>query len=369
LIDRIPRALWSWIASAVFWPALGALFFLHEHAAWMADQPIWPEIVRSMLVQWVPYVPLTPPAFALVRRWCLPPAPPLVRMARFALLVVLLTVVFLILRDVTRVLVEKLWDQPRERDLPPFPASIATAVWRGFPYTLLHSLAVLAVALITAQQREATRREQETMALRQQLLTAQLEALKIQLQPHFLFNTLHAVGVTARHDADQAARMLALLGDLLRTTLKARQRQVVPLGEELAQLQPYLDLLRARFHDRLRVDVQVPDGERQALVPDLCLQPLVENAVKHGIEARSGAALIRIAAAREDDSLVLTVTDDGFGPPAGSLREGVGLSNLRARLQALHGDRQELTLAPRPGGGAVVTMRVPWRTESTHDVA
>jgi len=95
----------------------------------------------------------------------------------------------------------------------------------------------------------------------------------------------------------------------------------------------------------------------------------VENAVKHGIEARSGAALIRIAAERRDDSLVLTVADDGFGPPAGSLREGVGLSNLRARLRALHGDRQELTLGPRPGGGAVVTMRVPWRTESTHDVA
>jgi LytS/YehU family sensor histidine kinase len=228
---------------------------------------------------------------------------------------------------------------------------------------------VLGVALIAAQQHEATRREQETTALRQQLLTAQLEALKIQLQPHFLFNTLHAVGVTARHDADEAARMLALLGDLLRTTLKARQRQVVPLGEELAQLQPYLDLLGARFHDRLRVDVQVHDGERHALVPDLCLQPLVENAVKHGIEARSGTALIQIAAARQGDSLVLTVADDGFGPPAGSVREGVGLSNLRARLQALHGDRQELTLGPRPGGGALVTMRVPWRTESAHGLA
>lgn len=219
----------------------------------------------------------------------------------------------------------------------------------GLPYA-----GIAAVAVALGHQRVADVRERE-------LLAAQLRALRAQLQPHFLFNTLQAIAVTARRDADATVRMTALLGDLLRQTLCERARDLVTLAEERQMLQPYLELQQLRFADRLTVVVELPADVLQAEVPDLLLQPLVENALQHGIERQPGAGTIAIRARRCGEHLELTVADDGAGPDDADAREGTGLGATRARLRALFGDAAGLRLAPGGVRGTVVTVRLPYR--------
>lgn len=217
----------------------------------------------------------------------------------------------------------------------------------GVPYT-----AIAAVGIALGQQGVARARERE-------LLAAQLRALRSQLQPHFLFNSLQAIASTARTDADAAVRMTALLGDLLRQTLRERQGHLVPLGEERDLLQPYLELQRLRFGDRLTIEVDLSPDTLDAQLPDLLLQPLVENALCHGIEKVPGAGTVVIRSRRLGDILELQIADDGAGadPDAG---EGVGLGATRARLTALFGAAAELQLAPGGVRGSVVTLRLPF---------
>ncbi len=157
--------------------------------------------------------------------------------------------------------------------------------------------------------------------------------------------------------------MLARLGDLLRATLDRDLGQETPLDRELALLELYLDIERVRFGSRLAVELRVADDTRQALVPTLILQPLVENAIRHGIATRPGVGHVRIATWRDDGELVLEVRDtgDGVGPDDGASREGVGLSNTRSRLAQLYGDRARLTLENVEDGGARARLRLPYR--------
>ncbi len=197
-------------------------------------------------------------------------------------------------------------------------------------------------------------------ARKRALLSAQLRALRAQLQPHFLFNTLHAIGVTAKTDGTTAARMTTLLGDLLRQTLRERDGELVSLAEERELLQPYLQLQQLRFGDRLRVELDLPDDVLAAAVPDLILQPLVENALRHGIEQLPGSGHVIVRARRVADALELQVADDGVGP-ATAARDGIGLGGTRARLQAIYGDAADVQLAPGGVRGTVATVRLPFR--------
>jgi signal transduction histidine kinase len=190
------------------------------------------------------------------------------------------------------------------------------------------------------------------------LLHTQLAALRSQLQPHFLFNTLQAIGATARRDPDATVRMIALLGDMLRQTLRDRDGGLVSLREELSLLQPYLDLQQLRFGERLRVVIQVPEDLLGCMVPDLLLQPLVENALRHGIEAVPGAGEIVVRARTEGGLLVLQIFNSGPGP-AQSVDDGVGLGTTRARLDGLYGAESSLKLEPAGMHGATVTVRLP----------
>lgn len=188
-------------------------------------------------------------------------------------------------------------------------------------------------------------------------------SLAAQLQPHFLFNTLHSVSTLMHHDIGAADRMLARLGDLLRRTTAALPNPEVTLGEELSLLEPYLDILRIRFADRLSVLVEVEPAALDLAVPTMVLQPLVENAVRHGI-ARSERGEVRIGAELEVDALVLTVRNTGPGLPPGWQpgSGGVGLSNTRARLRCLYGSDRLLSISSQRGGGLAVTLRIPLRT-------
>src|SRR5687768_7710179 len=197
--------------------------------------------------------------------------------------------------------------------------------------------AIVIAVHVWQYHRRAQQRELRTAQLEALLAQTRLQMLSMQLQPHFLFNTLNTIAEMVHQEPGTAERMIGGLSHLLRETLQAGVVERVPLEHELRLLEHYVDIQRARFGDRLTVTFVVADSARAAVVPGLLLQPLVENAIKHGIGARSGAGRIGIAAAREGDALVIEISDDGRGLPEGAVVEGVGLSNCRARLAALFG--------------------------------
>jgi two-component sensor histidine kinase len=217
-----------------------------------------------------------------------------------------------------------------------------------------------------ARERETARLQSETAQLHAQLAEARLSALNAQLNPHFLFNTLHAVSSLVERDPRGVRRMIARLSELLRYTLDGGAEHEVVLGQEIAFLERYLEIMQIRFQGQLEIDVQIGEEAPNALVPNLILQPLVENAVKHGVDKVSGTGKIRIVARREVDRLVLSVSDNGPGPQKiAKLDEaGVGLANIRQRLEQLYGSAQSLTLAESPSGGTVAQIVIPFRTRS-----
>jgi two-component system, LytTR family, sensor kinase len=197
--------------------------------------------------------------------------------------------------------------------------------------------------------------------LEARLAAAKLQLLQMQLHPHFLFNTLHTISELVHEDPETADRMIAGLSELLREALAASDVQEVPLRRELALVGRYLEIQHARFGDRLHVQVDVADDVLDALVPHLILQPIVENAIRHGIGSRAGRGRIRIAAARTADVLRVEIQDDGRGlqEANGAAIEGVGLGNTRQRLHALYGEGDRLTVSPAPGGGVTIAILIP----------
>jgi two-component system, LytTR family, sensor kinase len=195
-----------------------------------------------------------------------------------------------------------------------------------------------------------------------QLAQAQLQALKMQLHPHFLFNTLNAISTLVHRDPEAADRMIARLSELLRLTLENAGVQEVPLAQELEFLERYLEIERTRFADRLVVRMDIAPEALDARTPYLILQPLVENAIRHGIAARSSAGCIVVSARRDNGKLVLEVGDDGPGitSAASISNKGVGISSTRARLEKLYGSAQRFELRNGEKGGLVVTLAFPF---------
>jgi two-component system, LytTR family, sensor kinase len=195
---------------------------------------------------------------------------------------------------------------------------------------------------------------------------ARLDMLRAQLQPHFLFNTLNAISVLTVDDPPRAKQMLLRLSDLLRRTIADGEQHEVTLAAELALLEAYLGIQRARFGDRLRVRLEVEPAVREALVPTLLLQPLVENAIRHGLEDRGGSSggEITVTARRDGGQLTLRVRDDGRGlANGGAGPDGIGLANTRERLSRLYGEGQRLELRAPPEGGVSVEVVLPFHTE------
>jgi len=206
-------------------------------------------------------------------------------------------------------------------------------------------------------------RELRAAQLESRLAQARLEGLRMQLQPHFLFNTLHSISALMHRDVEAADRMLTRLSDLLRLTLESAATPEVPLSRELDFLDAYLEIQQTRFEDRLTVVRDVDPDALDALVPNLLLQPLVENAIRHGVAHRASGGRVEISARRENGRITLSVRDDGPGLVPGA-RQGVGISNTRARLEHLYGDAQSLALDNDPRGGARVTVVAPYRPAS-----
>ena len=210
---------------------------------------------------------------------------------------------------------------------------------------------------------QALRLELNASELQRQLVHAQLGALKMQLQPHFLYNTLNAIMILVRQQkGGQAEEMLARLSDLLRCVLEDVEAQEVPLRRELEYLQLYLSIEQVRFPDRLRAEISADTSILDAAVPQMGLQPIVENAIRHGLGQSSTAGRIQIRAARVTNRLVIKVADDGPGlvDETPSRSGGIGLRNTRERLRQLYGDSASLSAENGESGGAVVTIELPY---------
>ncbi len=241
-------------------------------------------------------------------------------------------------------------------------------LWRNKFYgQLLASLllygAILLVGWMVDSRETLARQQMEAAHLSEQLAKAQLSALRQQIEPHFLFNTLNTIaGLVREGRGENAVDMIAGLSELLRRTLQSSDGQEVALGEELEIVEKYLEIEKARFAERLQVRVEVAEELRGAQVPSLILQPVVENAVKHGIAKRVQGGTIGISATRANGTLELCVKNDGPGFPAGweNERRGIGLGNVRERLASLYGERAGLKVGKGESGGTSVRIFLPY---------
>ena len=235
-------------------------------------------------------------------------------------------------------------------------------LWFFFLNQLILALGVVATGVARAYSLRLRSRREQAIQLTSQLAEARLDALRRQLDPHFLFNTLNAISSLVERDPRGVRRMIARLGDLLRHSFEGGREPEVTLRRELTLLDLYVDIVKVRFQDRLVVDVRVDDAVLEALVPTFILQPLVENAVKHGVERRTEGGRVTVEGSRAGDALVLRVINDApdsalVGSSAGS---GVGIRNTRARLEQLYGSRQRFSLERDAERGVVAEVRLPY---------
>ena len=350
----MPRRWAFWLAVLAGWTLLVIVFAVSSSLTYALNYqpPRWGYTLTMAATEWYVWAALTPPIAWLARR-------------------------FHLSKQWWRVLVLAAVGLPAA-----FIKVTLTRVLRGVTdggdaYFQISDLAVQyliywAIVLTThvwLYYQRAQRRELHTSQLEALLAQTRLQMLSMQLQPHFLFNTLNTIAELVHQRPEAAERMIGGLSHLLRETLHAGLVDRVPLKQELELLDRYVDIQRARFGDRLRVTVAAAESTHVALVPSLLLQPLVENAIKHGIGTTAGAGHIEIAIERVADTLRIEIRDDGRGIGSGSVREGVGLGNCRSRLHALYGDGGNLQIANRDGGGATVRIVLPWQVSATSAAA
>jgi two-component system, LytTR family, sensor kinase len=238
--------------------------------------------------------------------------------------------------------------------------------WSWFHHYILYYVLLLGIAHALLYHGRFRERERAAERLAAGLTEARLQALKMQLQPHFLFNTLNAVSALIPAEAKPARRMVARLGDLLRISLEHEETQEVTLREELAFLEPYLEIEKARLEERLSIVMRIAPETLNARVPHLVLQPLVENAIRHGIASRIEPGTVEISATCGADGrfLHLEVRDDGPGVERGNqprTRRGIGLANIQSRLEQLYAGEHRFELDTHPEGGVVVRISLPFR--------
>lgn len=349
-----------WILVSLAWLVPAALAVLDDYVQgrlYPGPPPSpWELVWRG--ADWLIYGALTPLVFAIARRF------PLRRGALGSLL---------LLHFGFAVLLCAVWAGAGlvlRRALVPGPAGTVSGQFAvswffiTLPYGVAIYFFVLGIEHAAYYFRAARERDTQAARLSAQLAEARLGALQMQLHPHFLFNSLNAIGVLVRdQDTEAASRMVELLSDVLRQVLNAARVQETTLADELTFVRNYLAIEQVRFADRLRVTFEIDPSVLSAAVPTFVLQPLIENAMRHGIAKRSDAGMLRVSARRDGQDLLLQVEDDGPGPggPQVAAPSGLGLANTRARLATLYGEQASLTLAPGAKGGAVATLRLPYR--------
>jgi len=244
-------------------------------------------------------------------------------------------------------------------------ASFPNTYFAFYQYNVLTYIVIAGVGVAIEDYRRSRENELKTAQLETRLAGAELQALRTQVHPHFLFNTLHAVSALVHRNPDVADRMINRLSDMFRLSLESSGSQEISVENELEALKPYLEIMDMRFGDRLRVIVDFPDETREALVPNLILQPLLENAIRHGIVPKPEGGTVSIRGRRAGGRLVIEIADDGPGfqsETANLERNGLGLSNTRERLALLYGKNHEFRLGRGDKGGALIVIDIPFRT-------
>jgi signal transduction histidine kinase len=246
------------------------------------------------------------------------------------------------------------------------PPNMRRGLWFSAPLNLFVLTAAAALGLLMVYMQRARDSDVDQATLRAELASARLQTLRLQLNPHFLFNALNSIASLVPSDAAKADTAIAALSSFLRASLAVTRDEETPLEDELRLVDAYLEIESLRF-EWLTVDLDVPDAMRSARVPAFVLQLLVENAIRHGLAPRRSPGRVHIAARRDGDRLELCVTDDGvgLGSPSRDSSLGIGLENVRARLAQLHGAEGVLNLQPGIPHGTVATIRIPYRVSSS----
>jgi two-component system, LytTR family, sensor kinase len=249
---------------------------------------------------------------------------------------------------------------PLRQAFHPIPhATLIGMLLGGFVSVCFGYVSLIAVLHAARYYRDMREREVRAALLEASLSRAQLDALNVQLQPHFLFNTLNGIAALMHRDVEAADEMIARLSDLLRLTLERGQVEEVTLADELALLERYVDIMRVRFQDRLTVDIGVQPDAMPMAVPHFLLQPLVENAIQHGVDRVRGSCTVLIEAGLRDGNLAITLCDRGPGFSPHAARRGIGLRNTIARLEHLYGDRARIETSSLADGGGCVALLMP----------
>jgi two-component system, LytTR family, sensor kinase len=321
----------------------------------------WAHLFVTLLLSWLPWALATPLVLRLGRQY---PPEQWRRFATWGAHLVAFATIGLVFAAWAAALEELLNPWALVPGPDPFAHLWLDKFYNGLlSYLILYGAILLVSHLLDSRERLALQ-QTEAARLNEQLSKAQLDALRRQIEPHFLFNTLNAIaGLVRENRNDAAVSMIAGLSDFLRRVLEDSNRQQVPLGDELEFVQKYLEIQKVRFAERLQVSVDVSSELFSAQVPSLILQPMVENAVKHGIAKRVRGGAIRIAAFRCNGMLTLNVYNDGPSLPAGweKTHSGIGISNVRTRLQSLYGDAFELHMKNRDPDGVEVSVSVPFK--------
>jgi two-component system, LytTR family, sensor kinase len=348
---------WRWIAAMWF---AGGVFEASQAVLIMrfgeGRRHAWLPLFITELATWLPWALATPWIIGLARRY------PIARSATLRTLAVHLT------SFVTISVATEAWSATLQVLFNPWGNRRWPTFWDTWSITLLYQILifVIAYALILTitylvdSRENVARQMTETARLNEELSKAQLAALRRQMEPHFMFNTLNSIAALVRDRRNEAAvSMIVGLSEFLRRASADSHRSQVTLGEEVEYLQRYVDIQQVRFGERLSVSVDIAPDLLNVPVPNLLLQPLVENAIKHGIAKRAAGGSVRVAGALKDGSLRLSVYNDGPAFPESWQANGVGLTNLRTRLRILHGEGAELAMSRAGSDGVEVVVTLP----------
>ena len=352
---------WRWIAA--IWSA-GALFDASQTVLVIHTEhkhpPPWLPLFTTELVSWLPWVLVTPLVIRLARRY------PIVRGISFQTVCVHLVTFATIsaVAEVWSTLLQMTFNPYGSRQWPTFwDTWTMSFTFQVLTFLIAYVLIVTVTFLVDARESVA-RQVAESARLNEELSKAQLAALRRQMEPHFMYNALNSIaGLVRDHMNDAAVSMIVGLSEFLRRSSEDSHRAQVALQEEVEYLQRYLDIQKVRFGERLEVSVDIPAELLGAQVPNLLLQPLVENAIKHGIAKRVAGGTVRVIGERQGSRLCLTVYNDAPGSSIGEevTKTGVGLLNLRTRLQILHGNESELELRRTNPAGVEVVVTMPFK--------
>jgi len=356
---RKPTVKWS--LAFLFWTLIGLSFGSQFYlSSFKAGSPIsWPQAVSWSLGDWYVFAVLSLPVVHLARRFRFDSP----RWGWSVVIHLVASAVFSLLYMVVRALLGQ-W-QSRWGGIPAtFAQAFNPLVLKTFHFNLLIYWVVVSVSHAFGYYRQYQERALRATDLEKRLTQARLQALQMQLNPHFLFNTLNAVASLMHKNVDAADRMITRLAELLRYALESTEAHEVTLRKELAFLERYLEIEKTRFGSRLTVRLDIQPDTLEALVPNLILQPLVENAIRHGVERCAKPGWIELRSRNENGTLRLVLRDNGPGLAEDRpQREGIGLSNTRARLQQLYGDAHRFELRNTPEGGLLVTVALPFRAD------